>query len=179
MRILIALSVTAALLGCAQLPNKRPPVNLMSTFDEAQARELIKAGTGIVSGTAFLRQNGGGVVTCAGSKVTILPATKYSSERLSVIYGDFLSTGKTSFASAFSLKHQPQQFDPDPPGYYAATKSTTCDAQGNFLLEDIQDGDYFVVTNVTWTVRSIQGGTLATKVTVKNSKSPKLIMTIN
>lgn len=56
------------------MPRQRPEPVPPSPVDEARLRAYRVAGPAIVSGQAFLRQRGGGVVTCAGARVRLLPS---------------------------------------------------------------------------------------------------------
>lgn len=143
-------------------------VSLNSSWDSAKAAHIDKDGTNSVKGNAFMRQQGGGVVTCAGSTVTLIPATPYAVERLTQLYG----AGDSGFNSIRNFR-----FVPDPYEYQAMTRRTTCDSQGNFQFERVPDGDYFVVTSVTWVVGyAQQGGNLMQRVRLMNAARPAIVM---
>ena len=122
---------------------------------------LTYQGTGdsVVSGQAFLRQNGGGVVTCAGSQVMLLPATPYFREVI-----------------ALSRRDRPM---PSLPGdALAFTKSTTCDAQGNFRFSNVPNNRWIVVTLVSWNVAHVeQGGLLSSEVETSGAQPMEILLT--
>lgn len=150
--IKLVLTVICMLLSACALPQKQLKYfNLKSQFNENQAQELMQPGTGTIKGNAFLRQAGGGVVTCAGSTVNLIPATDYAKERITMIYG----SSDSGIARTVEFK-----FRDDQPGYFIHTKNTKCDSQGNFQFEDIAAGEFFVTTFVSWSVGRIEQGGL-------------------
>ncbi|MGL4711601.1 MAG: hypothetical protein ACRCWP_03290, partial [Shewanella sp.] len=70
------------LAGCAS-----PTVKLNTQFDAAEAKKLMEKGNNAIEGNAFLRQRGGGVVTCSGMTVQLVPATAYATERALSYFG--------------------------------------------------------------------------------------------
>jgi hypothetical protein len=137
---LIALLLTACV--------ARQPVTIQSRFDPAEYRSAQNAtGSARITGQAFLRQQGGGVVTCAGEKVMLIPATAYANEVFNTIRAGGM---------------------PDLQGRKisdAVAKETVCDAQGNFAFERLPARDWYLVTQVKWMVRDLpQGGFLARRV---------------
>jgi hypothetical protein len=110
----IVLLIGATLTGCVT-PQQAPMRRISQPFDAEQARGLVAVGTSTLRGSAFLRQQGGGVVTCAGSDVTLVPATEYAKHRLTALYGSqlYMSTGVA--------RGEAMQFDPDPPEYRTLT----------------------------------------------------------
>ena len=56
-------------------------------FNKEAASIINQKGKATVSGQACLKQSGGGVVTCAGSEVTLFPVTEYAKQRITAIYG--------------------------------------------------------------------------------------------
>src|SRR6185295_686938 len=85
MKIYVVL-VCLTVWGCATTQVKT--VQLTSRFDEQEMKARLRPGKARISGNAFVRQNGGGVVTCAGSQVSLIPKTDYSAERIRAIYGN-------------------------------------------------------------------------------------------
>lgn len=160
----IALSLLVA--GCAT--TEPPLVSLQSSWDSTKAAHISQSGLNGLKGNAFMRQQGGGVVTCAGSTVTLIPATPYAIERLGHLYGG----GDTGFNNIRSIR-----FTPDPPEYQSMARRTTCDSQGNFQFERIPDGEYFVVLSVNWVVGYLQqGGNLMQKVRLSNASQISVVM---
>lgn len=174
----LTLIAVASLTACVHQPQTRSPIPISWQFDEKAAEEQLKDGTGTISGSAFMRQQGGGVVTCAGADVLLIPHTKYTNERMDKLYGAPVYQGNTSAKSATDLiLYGEPQFDPDPAGYRTLTRRTTCDAQGNFTFDLLKAGNYYLVTRVLWRVaQSQQGGFLATMASVSEGRATKVIM---
>lgn len=173
MKKLFVLGLPVFLAGCIATPTV---IEISSEFDSMAAQSQIEPGKGYISGTAFMRQRGGGVVTCAGNNVTLVPSTAYARERLAHIYQSTPTSDKTSVRDVRESIINPQQFMPSPIAYKNLVKETICDAQGNFEFTDIKDGDYFIVTSVYWETPSPQGGVLAKSVNVKSGKAPRVIL---
>lgn len=175
MRLALFAATSAFLVGCVSTGPARQTINVNEPFDAAVAMEMIADGDGRLNGAAFLRQQGGGVVTCAGNQVRLLPATGYALERMAGIYGNPFSLGEVKYVGVYSPRVNAVVL-PDPDEYSRISRSTTCDAQGNFEFQGIKDGRYFVATHVVWRVRSEEGGALASLISVKNGKAAKVIM---
>lgn len=169
---IMGLAFATVLAGCATTAPQ--VVKIQAAFDERAAASALNPGSNTVTGSAFLRQRGGGVVTCAGADVDLLPATPYAIERLGHIYGSGNGGLRTM------AQHQkPFSFDPDPAGYRAVARKAKCDAQGHFSFDKVADGDFFVVTAVTWVLSaySTDGGTLMQRFTVSGGETKNLVVT--
>jgi hypothetical protein len=164
--VVIGLSILA-LAGC-QGPQTLEP---STDFDTNAASIINKKGSGGVYGQAFLKQAGGEVVTCAGNEITLIPATDYATQRLQMYYG----SSDYGYRSYYMLNIT----DAEEEGYYSYTRTTVCDAQGNFKFKNVANGTYYVTTTVIWAVSqySNAGGALMHKVEVKNGRDAELIMT--
>ena len=77
----------ALLTSCASTPSI---VLVTNAFDAEEAALVFREGTGTISGSALIRQQGGGVVSCAGTTIMLLPATAYAAERIRALYGSTL-----------------------------------------------------------------------------------------
>ena len=169
MKFVVLAAAAAVLAGCQTMPQQREVVEISAPFDVAQATRLVADGPNIVRGNAFMRQRGGGVVTCAGSTVNLIPATLYARTRMATLYGN-------SEAGSHSRRVTPV-FSPNPPEYMALVKTTKCDAQGNFVFDRVVEGDFYVQTFVAWTVASSpQGGTMMQRITVRNGQATNVIL---
>jgi len=164
--LLMGLVFTAFLGGCATRPN----VNIAAPFDETSTSAQLRPGSNSIKGSALFRQQGGGVVTCAGFPIHLFPATSYSRERIAAIYG--------SAEGGLSPVYAPQPiFNPDPAAYKTLIKETRCDAQGFFKFENLADGDYYIQSGIAWRVGyAVQGGTITSPVTVKNSEIKDIVL---
>lgn len=167
---------------------KRAPILthvMKNEFNVKQAQQLMKKGNNTIIGNAFIRQNGGGVVTCAGSRVSLVPATSYAEERLKYLYSGtekgynpiiFKGCGQFGLAMEYN-------FTPSPDNYTKLTKETVCDSSGHFKFNNVSEGEFFITTNVIWQVPSTtsytmvpNGGTLMQKVILKKGETKEIIM---
>jgi hypothetical protein len=152
---IVLILVTIVLGGC--VTQQRQPVQMQTEFDYDMHKSYIGSGPNTIMGQGFLRQKGGGVVTCAGSQVLLMPATPYFREAIGHI-----RNGK---------KPQAKAIDP------AYARQAQCDAQGNFVFSEIPNGTWFVVTEVKWSVGySRQGGSLLQEVTVSGGKTTQVLL---
>lgn len=144
---LAAVSTAALLAGCGHRQ-----VALTAPFDQAAAKKMLEPGPNTVRGSGLIRKLNGGVVTCAGGTVFLMPRTDAAKEWATTLYGSveggaFPATGRVTF--------KPQ------PGFFETARSTTCDAQGFFTFDKVADGDFLVFTRITWrTVDSLEGGSV-------------------
>jgi len=159
-----------AVVGCAPMLPART-VAIAAPFDVAAAREAVGPGTNTISGSALLLQRGGGVVTCAGNVVWLIPATAYADARMQAIYG-------SSFGGYVPVAGPQLAFEPDLPEYKSAQRTERCDAQGNFVFERVHDGVFYVITDVRWQVGyAAQGGHLMRRESVKDGSVVRSILT--
>lgn len=135
-KLLAVLASACALSGCAV-----GPVQVRSPFDAAQTAAMLRPGPNTITGSALLRQVNGGVVTCAGFPVVMFPATEYAKERIHGLYGD------STFRSIYAPR---REIIPDPPEFTASVRQATCNAQGFFRFDNVADGDFFLLSMVTW-----------------------------
>ena len=149
-------------------------VSIHSEFDADEAAHFLKKGNNTIKGSALIRQRGGGIVTCAGNRVTLIPYTKYSAERIGKLYGN-TTGGAHSYTNI--------EFINDPPDYTRLTRNTKCNAQGFFTFTDVANGIFFVVTSALWEVpisqytSSQQGGALMRQVEVINGETKEIVLT--
>lgn len=120
------------------------PYKFKSTIDEGDMQRYRQNGTATVTGSAFMRQKGGGVVTCAGSEVQLAPDVPYVREAIDAAKKGYdLSQEKVSPVGA------------------GAGRKAVCDAQGNFKFSNLPGASWFLLTQVTWSAGDLlQGGTL-------------------
>lgn len=161
-----ALALVGALTACVA----PTPVVLSSHFNAAEVAWAKAKGTNEVSGQGFLRQGGGGVVTCAGAQVQLVPVATYSTERISGVYGN---TTKGYIDPLFS-----RPLPAPDPGYVESWYKTQCDAQGKFAFSGLADGDYYLATRVVWYVgNSLQGGDLMQRVSLHGGEQKQVLLT--
>lgn len=142
--------------GCIAPPRGHiPPTRLFETFKPEEHAPYRESGPNRVEGQAFLRQRGGTVVTCAGAKVVVAPATDFIREVLA-----FIRAG----GDLASLPIPGRE-------YQSILRQTTCDAQGNFAIANLPAGRWIVATGVEWTVgRERQGGTVQREIVLPSSE---------
>ena len=124
-----------ATLACSSLiptPAPAPPrrsIRVDIPFDTVQAARMLAPGPNKIRGSALLRQRGGGVVTCAGTTVLLIPATAYARERLGYFYG----SGETGYIVRNDFVIDSPQVDPG--AWNRLQRETLCDAQGYFTFD--------------------------------------------
>jgi hypothetical protein len=133
-------------------------VKTQTKFDYSEHEPYAKPGENGISGQAFLRQQGDSVVTCAGSRVLLLPATSYFREMFwhMIVAGGEPKPPETAY-----------------PCLKGMIRRTECDAQGNFSFSEIPDGTWFVLTQVN----AGDGGVLITEVTLSNRRTIQVLLT--
>lgn len=147
-------------------------VDLQSTFDEVQAKSMLEKGNNEIKGSALFRQRNGGVVTCAGRRVNLVPATEYATERMVSLYG----TG----SSGSSISRKNVTFLNTPVAYTQIIKTTTCDPQGHFKFKDISENTFYITTSITWETGKyggLEGGNLMKRVVLKNNQEIDVVLT--
>lgn len=155
------IGVAAMLVGCAAPPQR---VVLNYPFDAAAAAALLRPGPNTITGSALMRQVGGGVVTCAGIPVRLIPATDYAERRMNVLYGS---------GRYVPITKQRVVFEPEEPAYIQQQRVSTCNAQGFFRFDGVADGSYFIISVITWRVGeyNLQGGGLMAKIQVRGGET--------
>jgi hypothetical protein len=162
MRLLAIVLLALAHVGCsAQQPMRQfgPPfVRLQTKFDYTEHEPYAKPGENGISGQAFLTRQGDGVVTCAGSRVLLLPATSYFREM---------------FWYMIIARSEPEPPENPYPSLKNMIRRTECDAQGNFSFSEIPDGAWFVLTRV----KARDGGVLITELTLSSGGTLQVLLT--
>lgn len=160
MKKLAFIAIVMTMLGACALP-PTAPTRLKTAFSGADHERFRQNGTATISGQGFLRQQGGGVVTCAGSPVLLLPATPFFKEFISEV------TAGRNVSMAGTV---------DAP-YSSIIKKSQCDAQGNFSFSNIPAARWLVVTNVVWTAgRNKQGGALLKEIFIEDTKNFQVLL---
>ena len=152
----VVLVLPLAYAGCSarQEPVRKfaPSFAQMQTkFDYSEHEPYAKPGENGISGQAFLTRQGENVVTCAGNRVLLLPATSYFREMFwhMIVAGSEPKPPETRYPSLKSM-----------------IRRTECDAQGNFSFSAIPDGTWFILTQVN----AKHGGVLITEMTLPNGE---------
>lgn len=143
---------------------------MLAAFDADEAAHIHVTGPNSVRGQAFLRQRGGGVVTCAGAGVSLMPDTAYARERIRKAYGPSALEAAARRIIGVVLE------DPDP-AYVAHIRQTTCDADGRFAFTGLVDGTYYIETEVRWTVAyQPQGGPVVVPVDLRGGQPVDVVV---
>lgn len=170
--ILLASAIMCA--ACAPLPRE---ITLSNSFNYNDFSWADKEGDNVISGTALLRTVGGDVKTCGGLQVNLLPDAPYSRERMLIFYryadGGFYSIQDAGPGIIFMN---------EPHEYSRVGRTSVCDSQGNFRFDNVPNGSYFVIAEVTWGsplggYLSSQGGRIMKRVEVNGGDSINLVMT--
>ncbi len=147
--------IAIALGGCATPQRQSQPEPEPLRFDYDLHKPYLGPGPNKVYGQGFLRTNVGGVVTCAGNQVLLLPATPYYSQ-----VKDAYVLGKL------------RPFLP-----YGYSQKSQCDAEGNFVFSEVPDGIWLFLTEVRWTFRGKpQGGVVAAEAGIQGGGTFQVIV---
>ena len=119
-------------------------------FDGAKARAQLVPGTNQVGGRVMAALSNGTLVSCAGQVVSLVPATAYAGEWARQFYE--LDTGKYgSLNSAYRMDGRESEIRfVGAQSFYANTRTTRCDEDGNFSFANVADGEFFVVAKTRW-----------------------------
>ena len=128
--------------GCVTLQTPPTPVEVQG-FDAAEVSYIHDVGTNRIEGNAFLRQKGGGVVTCAGEAVRLVPLGQFAKRYYRIRYIEKKGAALDVW---------------DAPAFNEHMRTTRCESDGRFLFTGVAPGDYFIETTVYWHVHSAQGG---------------------
>ncbi|SLN19906.1 hypothetical protein ROJ8625_00696 [Roseivivax jejudonensis] len=163
-RILVGASMLA-LAACVQTIETTTP------FDPNEVAFINQRGAADITGQAFLRQAGGGVVTCAGEQVQLIPAGTFAKERLSQLYGSVQGGRIGTMVGASQENVDPR--------YLEMVRTSQCDAEGDFEFRNVANGDYYVLSGVRWTVPGSyipEGGSMAKLVQVRSGQDQRVLL---
>ena len=154
--------------GCA--PKVRT-VYLKNTFDNEAANAALQPGPNRIVGNAFLTLQNGGVMTCAGKKIVLIPDTAYSREVLLDLYSN-INSGYRDVKSLERTVYVPWDKE-----YERLRTTSYCDAMGNFEFDQLSDGDYFIITSIIWPGPfELEGGGLLERVSVSGGESKRVVI---
>lgn len=145
-------------------------IEVSEPFNANEVAYIKKSGRANISGQAFFRQRGGGVVTCAGNDVGLIPAGRYTKEFITRGFGN-VNGGTIPAILAPQVKH--------PAEFSRFQRKTVCDAEGDFEFRGVANGDYYVTTIVLWEVPGQiipEGGALAKFVRIRGGQSQRVIV---
>lgn len=111
----------------AQAPYQRQVL-----FDEAEYKPYGVAGTGSISGQAFLKTRAGDVKYGAGNEVWLNPVTTYSTE--------WFENAVVPYRSITPPDRRTSDY----------ARRTIADAEGRFKFEKLPPGEYYAVCSIIW-----------------------------
>jgi len=157
MKIFISFLIAAVVAGCA---SPTPKIQRIP-FPVAEYERLPSTGEQIVSGQAFLKTNSGDVKLAAGSEILLNPVTSYSDQ-----FYNYHCKGKGALTEA-------------DPRYLKYIKTVIGDADGRFKFSNVAEGEYYLVTTITWMLPNgaWSGGLVCRKVTVSAEQENNFILT--
>jgi hypothetical protein len=158
MALLVFLAV-GLLAACVSGPK------LESVFDPREADAINQSGFGAVNGQAFLKRSDGSVVYAAGSDVYLIPRSAYADAHMAYLFQ----------GSKFNNTVEEPSTDRD---YLALTKRTKADNDGRFTFSLLADGDYYLLTKITWKEGKVEaGGNLMEFVSLNGGQTVQVFMT--
>jgi hypothetical protein len=139
-----------------------------ASFDPTTSRYVFDKGENTIVGEAVVVTSFGVKRTCAHSGVSLVPVTSYSTAWMERTFGEAMS-GYTPISDLDVFPHDEEFFD--------YSRRADCDESGNFRLEHVADGKYYVLSQVVWTARwGRNGGDLMEPVEVGNGDSKVVSM---
>ena len=146
---------------------------IFSSYDRDEIAWSFGYGTSTISGSGFLRRINGELVTCAGNEVSFVAVGEYSTERMTKLYGN-----------AYRGHNTRRNVADAEPQYNQDWKSTYCDVDGKFTLQNMPAGEYFVTTRVSWQVGTSvfdtlnpEGGAIMSRVKVNENQTVNVVLT--
>lgn len=129
----------ATFLFCALAAAGCRTARVDAPFDASAAAYVLQKGSGRIEGEAFLRRDSGTIMTAAGERVFLIPATAYAVARFDKMFG-----GDRQAYSGATVEEAPAD-------YSRYRRETKVDMKGRFTFEDVAPGRYIVATRVFWT----------------------------
>lgn len=168
--------VSAFIVGSLAACSVPPPATMSATYNPAEVAWAAREGNNTISGSAVLRTVGGDVKTCAGLKVTLMPVSAYATEYMEKTFGSS-DSGISRYTPNVTL-------DPAFTGS-DLTRNSICDAEGRFEFTNLPDGEFYVISNVTWgavqggryAYVATQGGDLMQRVSVSGGQRKNIVLT--
>jgi hypothetical protein len=134
-------------------------------FDEGEAQSMLVAGTNSIKGSALIRKKNGSIVSCAGNKVFLIPATKYADYAMNTIYNSN-ENGINPFVSAKTLTNENAKFMKN-------TRMTKCDVQGFFNFRNIaNNSSFYLKSQILWSDKKglVEGGDVMQRIDLKSER---------
>ena len=177
MKKLIALILSLGIASCATSPSAQFYERKIP-LDESALSWVLMDGNSVISGNSFIRDNlaiNQGPHTCAGYEVNLVPEDAYFKEELGLFFDNFENSfwdRNTQFYE-YSLDDAASKY----------TKQTTCDSQGNFEFRDVAEGNYYLITAVSYEggpfrtfPPTMKGGWLLKKIYVDGISNQRVVV---
>jgi hypothetical protein len=154
-------AAAATCMALAACVTTAPEHRMATAYAPADYAAYDAGGDAAIRGQAFLRQVGGGVVTCAGLAVHLFPAAPYTDEAMAAIRRGARISSPDYFAMV--SRH---------------VRPTTCDADGRFAFDGLSPGPYWIEATVVWSVAGRpQGGYLLRYVRAEQGRPVDVLLT--
>jgi hypothetical protein len=148
---IVVLAIPLALAGCTPGPRMEvvsTPINVEELAPYGRPAKTR------IEGQAFMVQRGGGVVTCAGNPVYLIPATDFFSDAIrSAARGAVVGISESEIARLDEVHHRINQT----PGATDLIHTARCDATERFRFQAVAARPWIAVTLVRWDTFSRDG----------------------
>ena len=178
----VAVATTAVMMisACATTPTV---AEITVPFDAEKEFRAITDGPNTIIGSALIQQSGGGIVHCGGDEVLLVDATDYSSELVMQVFAStdtgYVRARNLWFDQVRTIRETIVHAVNVHPDWWQATRLTLCDAQGEFVFDNVADGAYFLLVSVVWVAgrySSIQGGTMMLRIEISGGKPHRVVI---
>lgn len=154
---------------------KKKNTYIMNTSISEQELAWSKAvGNNTIYGSAFVRASYRGIQIsqkCSGLVVELIPKSAYADERMN-FYFDNLKRGYLDHSGNVKKKRGQWQtkgkrspaakkgtlLGEDNPMYKDSVRESYCDQRGDFLFENIPDGEYYLTNKIVWGAEEGENG---------------------
>ena len=116
-----------------------PPPRTAAGFIPQEFAWSVTAGPGALAGRVAYRSVAGERWTCAGQVMALIPATRYSAERMQVLYGS------QARAVVPAAEVRARNAAPPDPRFSQYVRTATCDARDGFSFAHLPIGSYFLI----------------------------------
>ena len=163
MRRVLALALVAILAAC-EADQRYDRGHLDAPVTRADVAAYVDGGESTLKGQAFLRQESGKLVTCAGSEVLLMPDVAWTRQVV-----DQLRDGK--IAQMRVNGERPSKMFP------LAFRKKWCKRDGEFEFGRIAPGPWILLTHVTWKAGyALQGGIMVGFVEVPDGGTEEVVL---
>ena len=125
--------------GYGYPPPPPPPRAVQGGFSPQEFDWSVNGGPGAVAGRVAYRSVAGERWTCSGQVIALIPATRYSAERMDVLYG---SRARAIVPAADVRSRNAAQPGVD---YGRYVRTASCDARDAFSFARLPVGPYFLI----------------------------------